>query len=272
MEKYVIDDNKKQLFGAIFLLDLIFDKGWKFPVDISEPLYIIFVRMKEKGLVVEQNDEFVITEDGTKFIQNFYDKYQEFLRVYDIYCSVDLVAGEFAFAKIFDMSEEDWQKYLADKRWDDVRVAVCEFKKIDPLEIVFMSFLREERIDTEKTEWKTELLNGTMWGDIENICNTAIHVDQLNQDGGADQLTPDDVIKDIITRGSNLIIELLKKEKQQKEQDLQDKSNDIEETTTITEEIQVVDDDINYYNPYIYDPYYVSPCWGMYYYDDPYWW
>jgi len=38
-------------------------------------------------------------------------------------------------------------EHINDKRFHDLRIAVCEFKKIDPVDIVFLSFLNEQRFE-----------------------------------------------------------------------------------------------------------------------------
>jgi len=269
MGKYIFDEDKKQLYCALIILDAIVDKGAIFSEHLSGDdiqLSFIFDRMVEKELLVIENHDYVVAQKGTELINNFYDRYQEFLRLYDIYCAVDLAAGEFAFDKILDMPEEEFQEYVKDKRWDDLRIAVCEFKKIDPMQMVFMSFLREGRVDIEAHGWQTLLLKGKIWADVVEICVKAVSLEDLAKT----DKTPDDQIKNIVSMGTDLLKNLLQKEKEMKEAELKEETES-ETVTTITEEITVIDDDMNYYDPYWDDPYYASPCWGYYYYS-PYWW
>ena len=262
--KYEINKDKKELFSALVLMDSLLNKGFHFSVNLQGediPLEPIFLRMRDKGLVFVQNNEYVVSQKGQELMNNFYDRFAEFLRVYDIYCAVDLETGEFAFSKFFDLLDGEWFDYLNNERWDDVRVAVCEFKKIDPVEIVFISFMKNNRFDMEQKGWQVLLYSGDIWNEILQSCETAVPlVDLLNNDS----------IQDIIKQGSSLLHTLLEKEKEIKKLRIED-SCDTEEVTTMTEEVTVIDNDINYYSPYWSDIYYVSPCWGWDY-SDPYWW
>jgi len=77
-------------------------------------------------------------DKGREVLSRFMAKYTEFLHVFDVYCAVDLERGEFAFARYFDFdSDSSWKSYLNKEYWEDLRIAVAEFKKIDPVEVVF---------------------------------------------------------------------------------------------------------------------------------------
>ena len=267
MSKYIFDDDKKQLYCALIIIDAIVDKGSHFVTNLlsedEQKLLPIFQRMIDKGILTidDMEHEYKPTDKGIDLIHNFYDRYQEFVKFYDIYCAVDLTVGKFAFSEILDMTEEEFQEYLKDDRWEDVRVAVCEFKKIDPMQMVFLSFLRENRIDVTKSGWIPILLNGDIWNDITKICDSAITLEKLSVE---------DQIKNIVIQGSDLLKTLLEREKNEKNNDGSMET----ETTTITEETTqniVDDDDLSYYDPYFDDPFYISPCWGYYYYT-PVWW
>jgi len=278
--KYTIDQNKKHLLSSIVILDSISSKcvsytsqdgkslssyeiGGRTVMSITDiqKLKPIFDRMISSDLLtVDKNHYYLITDKGGDLLDNFYDRYNEFLKFYDIFCAVDLTLGEFAFEKIFDMTDEEFDFYINDTRWVDLRVAVCEFKKIDPIQMVFLSFLRDGKIDVHQNNWVDELTSESIWSKIIDIVDSSISMETL---------MVDDQIKNIIERGSILLKELLEREKYI--------DGGICETetivTTTTEENMVEDDydDMMYYAPYCYDPFYISPCWG-YYYDYPYWW
>jgi len=271
--KYIFDEDKRELYSAIIVLDAIYDKGHRFVSNLlsldDQLLLPVFNRMVEKGLLIINDDHvYVPTDKGTEFIENFYQRYGEFIKLYDLYCAVDLTAGEFAFSKILDMEESEFQKYLVNDRWEDVRVAVCEFKKIDAMQIVFLSFVRENRIDTTQIGWQKNLVEDAIWDEITNICNSAV---------SAEYLSKDDQIKNIVITGSELLKTLLEREKQEQEAqpEPQEDTTTTTTTTTVVTTEEVVDDYYDdpyyYYEPYYYDPFYISPCWD-YYYDTPYWW
>ncbi|MCP4579785.1 MAG: response regulator [Deltaproteobacteria bacterium] len=68
---------------------------------------------------------------------------------------------------------------------------MAEFKKLDPVEIVFMSFLNEDRFGRDETGWQFDLLLGNIWDEILHICNTAIRLEDL----GYEVITEGDPIK-----------------------------------------------------------------------------
>ena len=212
--------------------------------------------MASKGILVVKDGKYIPTELGRQELVNLYAKYYDYLKIYDIYCAVDLEQGEFAFSSMNnDWTDEQWFDYLGNDRFSDVRVAVAEFKGLDPMEIVFLSFLNENRFDCTADRWEYHLTGDKVWKDIEEICNTAISVDYLKEDG---------VIKDIITQGTKIALELIKSAE---EANIVPEEECVEEvtevTTTTTEYVDIVEEpyyDYDYWDPY-YDPYYVSPLW-----------
>lgn len=250
---YVTETNKKN-FRSILLLDELITHDRQFNT-VAEPddkiLEPFFVELMAKGYVTTSGQKYIATAKGTEAHQVFNKRFQEYLRLFDIFSFVDLTKGEFAFAKFFDFdTDEDWDNYTNDPRFEDLRIAVAVFKKMDPAEIVFMSFINEKRIDTEATGWQMDLVTDTMWQEIENICTTALKPEQLG--------TPD-VIEDIVRQGTDLMLDLLKKEQarqKEEEEDMRAANNNGNQQETIVEEYETVE----YYEPY-YDPWYVSPLW-----------
>ena len=216
--------------------------------------------MFDKGLISVKGDKFIPTSKGRKYLVSFYDKYFEFLRVFDIYCAVDLEKGEFAFASMFDdMDDQEWKDFLNEERFSDVRVAVAEFKKINPMEIVFMSFLNEGRFETNEVGWQIALTKEDVWNEIEDVCNTAISLEYLLKN---------DVIQDVIKKGTELMFDILKHDEQlkQEEEEMQNEEQEevVETTTTVEEYVEIVEPpyyDSVYFNPYYDNIYYVSPFW-----------
>lgn len=216
-------------------------------------------QMVSNGVLTIRSGEYIPTEHGREELQKFYNRYYEYLKMFDIFCAVDLASGEFAFSRINDdsFSDDDWYSYLNDERFSDVRVAVADFKGLDPTEIVFMSFLNEGRFninteDGEVLDWQYNLTNevGGIWDEIETICNTAIDVDYLREDG---------VLEDVIRQGSEIAIELIR----ESEELNSEKYEEVENNTEVIEIVEIVEMPeygYDYWDPY-YDPYYVSPIW-----------
>ncbi|NCX95963.1 MAG: hypothetical protein EBX41_06060 [Chitinophagia bacterium] len=244
--QYINSTNKKN-FTALFLLDEMIENGRQFelmPTGDDKLLEPLFIEMINKGYLKADGKYYAPTQKGTDAYEVFNKRFQEYLRLFDVFSYVDLTKGEFAFAKFFDFdNDEDWEQYSDDPRFEDLRLAVAIYKKADPAEIVFMSFLNEHRLDTETTGWQMDLLSDEMWNEIEEICQESIKPDQLG--------TPD-VIEDIVRQGTALMIELLKEEKKR----IEAEGIDAEEEDMVIEEYETVE----YYQPY-YDPFYISPFW-----------
>ena len=208
--------------------------------------------LEQNGCLRIENGKYVPTEKGRDEVVRLYNKYYEYLKLFDIFCAVDLEAGEFAFNRINDdMSDDQWNAFLNEERFSDVRVAVADFKGMNPIEIVFVSFLNENRFDCGVEGWQKNLTDMAIWDEIVEICNTAIDVDYLKQDG---------VLEDVIKQGTELAIKLIRLA----EEPIEETEEVIEETEEVVEEyVEVVEMPVygyDYWDPY-YDPYYVSPLW-----------
>jgi hypothetical protein len=260
--------NETKTYKAILLLDEIIVNERVFcPVMSGDDklLELSLTELHTNGYLTIENGEYFVSEKGEAVYNTFMDRYREFLKVYDLYSCVDLVKGEFAFSKFFDFADdEQWNLFKNQERFYDVRIAVAKFKKINATEIVFMSFINENRFDTKNKGWQLNLILDTMWGEIDTIVNTAITVEDLGTD----------VLENIINQGTALMMSLINKEIEIKKQALEQAKAEqlcmadddegaeqteeyiIETTTIITE----YEEDIDYYAPY-YDPYYYNPIW-----------
>ena len=217
---------------------------------------------------ISDDGQYVPTESGRMLVVRFMERYTDFLKVYDLYHSVDLGAGEFAVVSYFDFDHDgddrEWRIFLDDERWEDLRVAVAEYKGINPVEIVLMSSINEGRFGKDsKSGWQFDLLLGTVWDSILDVCNTNLSWQDLG---------PEDVIQDIITQGTELMLSLL----QEEENRVRDaaaiasyedngRGGDLEDTIVVEEVVPVVD--YGYYRTWYVDPFYCAPFWY-----DPWYW
>ncbi len=265
-----ITDETKQRFASIYVLDHMINTPKTFPLLLErndadlEPI-LEFLLVKE-CIDIHDEERYVPTEKGREALRLFMARYSEFLRIFDIYCGVDLEAGEFAFARYFELEDEqEWKAYLRQARWDDLRVAAAEFKNIDPVEIVFMSFINEGRFGRDETGWQFDLLLGSVWDQIAKIVETAIHVDELGYGSGRDKVPGKDVIGDVLTQGAKLLTDLLDDEERRSGGGseggggLTPAQVDPDEEEHV-EHVWVEQYPSAYYQPY-YDPFYVSPLW-----------
>ena len=266
---YTIDKNTKFKFITFLLLNEIINASNHFPIILTGDDLILEDNLKfmlHNKLIEQKEGRYVQTASGKEYLKKFLDRYYEYLKMYDLYCAVDLAKGEFAFASFFEASDDDeWAKILNEDRFKDVRIAVAEFKKIDPLEIVFMSFLNEDRFNTEIPGWQENIAGDNAWKEIEDICNTAISVSKLEEGENKG------VIEDIVKKGNLLMKDILLKE-----QEMFNKSEvdeEVTETTTTTttivedEYVEIPSYGYSYFEPYYYDPFYISPIWDPFYFD-----
>lgn len=278
MEKqvYTLSDARRVGFASIFVLDKMVRKGRKFAVAPTDPdemaLKDVIQTLFNERLIEIQGAYYVPTEEGKERVRRFRRRYEEYLTVYDIYCAVDLATGEFAFERYYDFDDDGWRLYLQQERWEDLRVAVAIHKKLDPVEIVFMSFVMEGRFDDYADgKWELGVLSGQLWDEILAVVNSNLHPCELgytttdpNDPNRTLEVTPDDVMHDLLTRGGQIMLELVRrgKEIEAEQQALQPTTTAA--TTTTTETVYdydfVIADPYVYYTPYL-SPYYVSPVW-----------
>lgn len=260
--KYQILEKDKIKFISLVLLNEIIQFQRYFPINLlGEDVFLdhYLKLLNSKELLTIKNDKYIPTEKGREEIVNFYAKYYEYLKMFDIFCAVDLDKGEFAFSRIQDdMSDDDWFVFLDDKRFSDVRVAVADFKGLNPTEIVFMSFLNENVFDCTADGWQNKLTSDNVWKDIEEICNTAV---------SREYLEPDGVLEDVIKQGTDIAMQLIKDAEESLNSSEETEEEIITETVTETIEVEEYVDVVempvygySYWDPY-YDPYYVSPIW-----------
>jgi hypothetical protein len=256
--KYQVLEKQKNQFITLVLINEIINFQTYFPVKLEGDNTFInsyLGSMLTQGMLVIKNDKFVPTPKGREFLQNFYNKYYEYLKMFDLYCAVDLEKGEFAFSSLdkFD-SDEEWFDFLSEERFSDVRVAVAEFKKMDPTEIVFMSFLNENRFDCTAPKWQYNLTGDDVWKEIEEILNTAVTAEYLTTDG---------VLEDVIKQGTQIAMGLIRIAESASNTDDNFDQETVTETTTTEEYVDVVNMPYygyDYWDPY-YDPFYISPLW-----------
>lgn len=246
MKAMVLTEDNKKTYKAVILLNELINGTHKFQTiangddEILEPL---FIELMSKGYVSTAGINYIATAKGQEVFDTFMQRYTEYLKVYDVFSFVDLEKGEFAFARYFDFdTDELWDNFKSDERFDDLRIAVALFKKIDPAEIVFMSFVNENRFDTESDGWQMDLVSDNTWTEIDAIIDTAIKPEEVG----------DDAMEDMIRQGSDLMMDLLKEEERQRQDDIKNNTYDGDDTQ--------VYETVAYYEPY-YDPWYVSPIW-----------
>ncbi len=211
-KRYSLNNQDRIQYAGILILNYMIQEGIFFPVLIKgNDLHIepILNHLRKQNLVEIRDNKFSVTEKGEKEVEQFISGYTGFLKQYEVYIAVDLKDGEFAWSSFHDFSNEaEFKNSLNDERWEDVRFAVLEYQNdkkffkrnlLNPVEIIFLSFLDEQRFNFSKLGWQSDILSGQIWDEILEISNSMLQWSDLGSE---------DVIKGIIKQGTQLTEEL----------------------------------------------------------------
>lgn len=257
---FTISEEQRKEYASGFVLDLILNQGFHFNVILDGPdkdLEPIFVHMMTQEYIdLDSRQNYTPTAKGIEKLSNMKKKYEEYLAHFDIFCAVDLENGTFAFEKIFDLDDAEWDEYINRESFVDLRIAVAWFKKVDPCDFVFLSFLKEGQFSTESDGWQFDLLSGLTWGQVEEIIDSAIQIEELAYETEhGEPISGEAVIEDVIKQGAALNNKLHKREEEHRHESNpfpNDYSTDDEETYVVTN-----------YESY-YNPFYISPIWFLF--------
>ena len=265
--KYKVPEEKRQLYAGIYLLEYLINGKGSISTLLEgndQDLESLLEWLQARAYIDIADGLYIATEKGREVLSLFMQRYSEFLHVFDVYCAVDLEKGEFAFSNYYQYDNETgWNSYLNQKHWEDLRIAVAELKGIDPVEIVFMSYINEGRFGRDGTGWQFDLLLGSVWDQITEICETALKVADLSFEDEQGRVSGQDVLCDVIAQGTELMQELHKQENEYNKQHQHDNDDDSfgqNSDDDDTEEVVVVTEYYDDYDPY-YDPFYISPVW-----------
>jgi hypothetical protein len=144
---------------------------------------------------------FEISPEGRRAIRRFDRRYIEYLNVLEIFGAVDLETGEFALSSYYRLDDAEWDRFINNDRWDDLRVAVAEYKDLDPFEVVFMGFFHEGRFNPENGHWQREVIESEVWREMEDLVLGTVSVEQLSYEEFGHTVDGDEVLRDVIKRG-----------------------------------------------------------------------
>lgn len=269
IKDYKITKDQRMYYSSVLLLENICNFGHRYPIlldDNQKILEPILVHMVSKGWVTGETDGYLPTEAGKEVLKNYLGRLHEFRSFYKIYSAVDTGEGEFGYSKYFDFeTDEAFIQHIHQERFEDLRVAVCEFKKINPLDVIFMEMVDNGKFNCDEIGWEAELATGLIWDDMVEIANTNVHVEDLAEENH----TGEEVMTIILEEGANILKGLLENQAKQDKEVVNTFENDDEEyRQEHSKETYYVDEpefESRYYESY-YDPYYVSPYWRRNYY------
>jgi hypothetical protein len=263
--RYKISDDQKKKFASLYMLNYMINTPKKIDIILdgdNEDLESILEFMMANDLIKIVDGNYVPADKGKDQLEIFLKRYQDYLRNYDIYCAVDLGAGEFAFESVDKFGDDfaRWAEFLEDERFDDLRIAVAEFKKVNPIEIVFMSFVNEGYYGRSEEGWQFDLLLGSVWDDIIDICESALHINDLSWEDDEGFVSGEEVMKDILSEGAKLNEQLAKEISEEEEYLNCETYGDDPDDDRYVDPVRVERIEVEVYESY-YDPFYVSPVW-----------
>jgi hypothetical protein len=211
---WTVSEEQKLRFAGIFLLEFMINHPRIFQLwledEDSDLEPILEWLLVQEWIQIREAKDYIPTEEGRSVIQRFMARYARFVYFFDVFSGVDLGSGEFAFARFFEILEpNEWQAYLHQERFEDVRIAIAEHLGINAVEIVFMSFIRENRFGRDATGWQFDLLLGSVWDEILAVCNDATDLSELGYQDGDRWIDGATVAEDILQQGGSLLAKLL---------------------------------------------------------------
>lgn len=209
-DRPTLTDEQCHQFAALALLDRVITepRAWhaglvEHPDDhLLEP---VFDRLLREDLVtIGADDHYEATERGHAAYALMLRQQQSYLYHFDIFAGVDLAEGVFA-----DPEADEPE----DPRWSDLRVAVADYKGIDPHRLVFLSLLADGTF-FEGPSWRFDLaLGSSFFQELQEIVDTQIAIGELGYEAEDESQVPGDaVIEDVILQGAALNRERLERE------------------------------------------------------------
>ena len=179
--------------------------------------------MESRGtLTVEEDNYYKATDKGHEVYQDLVKQLEAYVTHFEVYAYVDLEQG------IFGDPETD---LLEGDKWSDLRVAVAEHKGIDPYRVVFLAMLSAETF-YENPDWKFDLSMGTLFQEMKQIVLEQLHVDDLGYSDSEGKVPGEEVIRDIIEQGSELVAKRRSREQEIKGSKQAEESPDEQVITT----------------------------------------
>ena len=208
---FVINPYTRLNYAGFYLLKEMVEKQLIFSADLEDDEWVlepILLWLSEMGYVkLNLHSEYKVTRKGLRQVHSFLNRYTTFQTEYDIFCGVDLKAKDFAiryYSKFNDALE--WRAFLNEDRWEDLRIAIAEYQGFDSIEIIFMGFIHDNRFGRDAVGWHYECLLGSIWDEIQAICNNAVRLKSLTRH--SETQSNESFLQEIIEKGRQLLLEI----------------------------------------------------------------
>ena len=164
--------------------------------------YLLNFMEEQNVLTVGEDNYYWPTQKGRDQYCQLVEQLESYIIHFDVFAYVDLEKGDFGDSK---------EDLMEGNQWSDLRVAVAEFKGIDPFRVVFLAMLSEE-IFFENPDWKFDLGLGTLFDELEQIVKDQVGIEDLSYEDQDGTVSGEDVIRDIIEQGKFVVSERRKRE------------------------------------------------------------
>ena len=203
-EEDALHDTKNDLHEAQRALDSVereMDevKTRRFHLSLSskdeEQLEPVLREMERQSWVeVGDDDYYITTGKGREIYTKLAEQQNSYVAHFEIFAFVDLDEGVFADPRT-DLLEGD--------RWSDLRVAVAEYRGIDPYRVVFLSMLAEGAW-FDNPDWQFDIGMGTLFDDLETLVQNQLSIEELGYEDDQGAVNGEEVIADVIEQGTEL--------------------------------------------------------------------
>ncbi|MBI2601655.1 MAG: hypothetical protein HYW48_01250 [Deltaproteobacteria bacterium] len=184
---FIVNSDSRLQYTGLYVLKEMEEEQHIFTPDLEDDELVlepVLNWLREMGYIyLDDTREYKLSHRGKEHVHSFLNRYAAFIEEFDIFCGVDLKSLEFAVSHYHKFQDSlDWYAFLEDERWLDLRVAVAEFKGLDAIEIVFMSFIHENRFGRNTHGWCYEHLLGSIWDEIQTVCNNSVRLKSMSCD------------------------------------------------------------------------------------------
>ncbi len=167
-----------------------------------------WLHMKEL-IEINTSHHYALTPAGQQAAERLEHHYRTLLTYLDVFAHVDLQQGEFALASYGEFRHEaDWHQHLSDERWEDLRIPVIEHLGGDGLELVYLQFVQEQRLDITSAGWQLGLKHGILWDEMVQIYQSALSPQELEYEEESGTVTAAQVLTAISNEGFALLRDL----------------------------------------------------------------